>query len=111
MRVSGKVVATILFGALAVPAFASGVIHSANSEIGYTTHPEHAPPGKTRAEVRVELDQARRDTTWNFYRVGAPLPVMKDAPLTRAQVKAELLRAQQHPSWSARRVGAPVSMN
>lgn len=111
MRVSGTLIASILFGALAAPAFGNGVIHSANTEMGYTVHPDHAQITKSRAEVTAEIEQARRDGTWNYYRLGAPLPIKAGTPLTRAQVEADLLRAQQHPTWSARRAGAAVSMD
>jgi len=111
MRVSGTLIVATMFGALAAPAFANSVIHSADTEIGYTTHPEHAQSGKSRAEVLAEIDQARKDGTWQYHRLGVPLPVAAGTPLTRAQVEADLLRAQQHPTWGARRVGAPVTMN
>lgn len=107
MRVSGALIVATMFGALAAPAFASGVIHSANTEMGYTTHPDHAQPGKTRAEVLTEMEQAKKDGTWEFHRSGVPLPAKAGTPLTRAQVEADLLRAQQHPSWSARPPALP----
>lgn len=102
---------TLMSGVLAAPAFASGVIHHANTEMGYTLHPDHAQAGKSRAEVTAEIDQARKDGTWTVLRVGGALPAKSSAPgLTREQVLADLERAQQHPSWSARRAGAPVTM-
>lgn len=101
--------AVVVLAALAAPAFASSVIHAANTEMGYTTHPDHAQSSRSRAEVVAEIEQSRKDGTWNFYRVGAPVPTKNAAPLTREQVLADLKRAQAHPSWAARRVGAPVS--
>lgn len=111
MRVSGAILSAVLLGALASPAFANSVIHSANTEMGYTTHPDHAQAGKSRAEARAELLRAKSEPSWESYRRGVPPAAKAGAPLTRAQVEADLLRAQQHPSWSARRVGAPVTMN
>ena len=111
MQVSGALVLVTVFSALAAPAFAGSVIHAANSESGYTVHPDHAQPGKSAAEVLAEIEQARKDGTWQFHRVGAPLPVKAGTPLTRAQVEADLVRAQQHPSWAARRAGASIPLD
>jgi hypothetical protein len=102
-------VATLLLAALAAPALASGVIHPANTEMGYTSHPEHAQPGKTREQVLAEIDQSKKDGTWQFHRFGAPVPV-KGTSMTREQVLADLDRAQKHPTWPMRRVGAAVAM-
>ena len=104
------VVATLSLAVLAVPAFASGVIHSANSEMGYTTHPDHATPGLTRAQVLAELQSAQKAPNWPLVRLGET-PTRFESKLTRAEVEADLLRAQKHPTWTARRAGAPVSMN
>ena len=102
--------AVLVFAAVSAPALAADVIHPATSEMGYTVHPDHARPGKSRAEVESELQQARKSPGWASSRVGVtPTPFVSQ--LSRAQVEADLLRAQQHPSWSARRVGAPVTMN
>lgn len=111
MRVSAAVIFATSFVALSTPALATGLIHSANTEIGYTTHPDHAQPEMARAEVLAEIGRAKTDGTWQYHRIGVPLPVKAGTPLTRAQVEAELLRAQKHPSWSARRVGAPAVMD
>lgn len=111
MRVPGSLVFVALFGAFAAPAFAGSVIHSANSELGYTVHPDHAQPGKSSAEVLAEIEQAKKDGTWQYHRLGVPLPVKAGTPLTRAQVEADLVRAQRHPSWTARRAGAPVALD
>lgn len=101
----------LILAAATVPAFASGTVHSATTEMGYTVHPDHAQPGKSRSEVLAEIEQSRKDGTWNFHRVGAPLPVKSAGPaLTREQVLAELERAQKHPSWAVRRAGGSVTM-
>ncbi|MBI2770427.1 MAG: DUF4148 domain-containing protein [Burkholderiales bacterium] len=101
----------LMSGALAAPAFAYGLIHNANTEVGYTVHPAHAQPSRSRAEVTAEIEQAKRDGTWAALRVGGALPAKSSGSgLTRAQVLADLERAQQHPSWNARRTGAPVTM-
>lgn len=105
-------VATVLsLAALASPAFANDVIHSATNEMGYTVHPDHATGSKSRDQVIAEIEAAKKDGTWQYHRLGVPLPVKGGTPLTREQVEADLLRAQQHPSWSARRMGAPVTMD
>lgn len=103
---------TVLVLAMAsVPAFASGTIHSATTEMGYTAHPDPAQAGKSRSVVVAEIEQSQKDGTWSFQGVGAPLPVKSSTPaLTREQVLVELERAQKHPTWAARRVGAAVTM-
>lgn len=105
-----RAITATLFLAAAAPAFAGSVVHSANTEMGYTAHPEHAQPGKSRSDVIAEMEQSKKDGSWAFHRFGAPVPVKGGALLTRDQVLAELDRAQKHPSWSARRVGASVTM-
>lgn len=106
-----SLIATVLVAATAVPALASSVIHSANNEMGYTTHPEHAQSGRSRNDVLAEIEQSRKDGSWAYHRLGAPVPVKSSAqPLTREQVLADLERARNHPSWSVRRVGGAVSM-
>jgi len=99
--------AALSFVAFAGPALASSVIHPAATEMGYTLHPEHAKPGKSRDQVMAEMEQSKKDGSWQYHRVGAPLPV-KGNSLSREEVLADLERAQKHPSWAARRVGAPV---
>lgn len=103
-------IATLFLATASVPALASSVIHSANNEMGYSSHPEHAQAGKTRIEVIAEMDQSKKDGTWAFHRVGAPLPVKAGPALTREQVLADLERAQKHPTWSIRKVGGAVTM-
>lgn len=103
--------AVLVLAVASVPAFASGTIHPTTTEMGYTVHADHAQAGKSRSEVLAEIEQSKKDGTWNFLRVGAPLPVKSSAPaLTREQVLADLERAQKHPSWAARRAGAAVTM-
>lgn len=102
--------ATLACAALTAPAFAGQVLHGANSEMGYTIHPDHATQGLTREQVRAELMAAKAQPSWAQMRVGAT-PTRFESKMTRAEVEAELLRAQKHPTWSARRLGAPVSMD
>ncbi|TFZ04596.1 DUF4148 domain-containing protein [Ramlibacter rhizophilus] len=102
--------ATFACLAAAAPAFAGQVIHGANTEMGYTVHPDHASQGLTREQVRAELMAAKAHPSWAQLRVGAS-PTSFQSKLSRAEVEAELLRAQMHPTWNARRVGAPVSMD
>ncbi|GDY37499.1 MULTISPECIES: DUF4148 domain-containing protein [unclassified Acidovorax] len=99
---------TIALAALAGPTLASGVIHSANTEMGYTTHPDHAAQGKSRDQIVADMEQSKKDGLWQYHRFGAPVPV-KGTALTREEVLADLERAQKHPSWALRRVGAPVA--
>ena len=101
------VLTALSFVALAAPAMAISVIHPAPTELGYTTHPEHAEPGKSREQVLAEMDQSKKDGTWQYHRFGAPVPA-KGKAMTREEVLADLERSQKHPSWAARRVGAPV---
>lgn len=103
-------IAALFVATASVPVWASNIIHSANDEIGYTSHPEHAQAGKTRKEVIAEMDQSKKDGTWAFHRLGAPVPVKAGPALTREQVLADLDRAQKHPSWSDRHVGSAVTM-
>ena len=110
MRALVSFISAAIFASLSATALANGPIHSTNSEMGYTTHPDHANSGKSRAEALAEIEQARKDGTWQYHRIGAPLPMKAGTPLTREQVEADLLRTQQHPTWNARRVGAPVTM-
>lgn len=109
MQIRSLAAVATIAACITAPAMANGTIHSATTEMGYTVHPEHAQPGKTREEVRAELDAARNSPAWASMRVGVT-PTPFRSTLTREQVEADLLRAQQHPSWSARRVGAPVTM-
>jgi hypothetical protein len=109
MKARNMLAVLIPLAAMSAPAFADQVLHTANTEMGYVNYPEHAKPGKTRAEVIAEMETAKKVGSWEFIRRGAPLPVKGGVPLTRAQVEADLLQAQKHPSWSARRVGAPVA--
>ena len=104
------IAAGLALAALTTPAFSSGVIHSANTEMGYTNHWDHAQPGRSRADVRAEIEQSKRDGSWNFLRIGAPVPVKASKPLTRAEVVSDLNRALAHPSWALRSRGAPVDM-
>ncbi|MDO9100241.1 MAG: DUF4148 domain-containing protein [Caldisericota bacterium] len=103
-------VAALSLTILTLPAFASGVIHNANTEVGYTTHPDHAITGLTRAHVIAELQAAQRSPDWSLLRLGIS-PTKFESRLTRAEVLADLLRAQQDPTWEGRRFGVPVSMN
>jgi len=89
------------------PAMASSAIHPASTEMGYTEHPEHAQPGKSRDQVLAEMEQSKKDGLWQYHRFGAPVPV-KGKAVTRDEVLADLERSQRHPSWALRRVGAPV---
>lgn len=76
---------------LAAPAvFANSAYHSAPTEMGYTYHPEHVSSARTRAQVSAEIDAARKDGTYSFLRVGAPLPARITAPKSRQQIIDEM---------------------
>ena len=100
-------ITALTLAAVVGPAMASSVIHPAPTEMGYTTHPEHAEPGKSRDQVIAEMEKAKQDGLWQYHRFGAPVPV-KGTAATRNEVLADLERSQKHPRCAARRVGAPV---
>jgi hypothetical protein len=54
-------------------------------------------PGKTRAEVKAELAQARADGTIPNYSIDwQPAPAKAASTLTRAQVRADLVTAEHN---------------
>jgi hypothetical protein len=83
--------------ALTLPALshATSMLHAANSEAGYTYHPEHSKSTKTRAQVSAETAAARKDGSLDQhqaqYQLNAPIPTKDAGPgKTRQQVVAEL---------------------
>ncbi|TAL76691.1 MAG: DUF4148 domain-containing protein [Burkholderiaceae bacterium] len=84
--------AVLITGSLVTPmaAFAN-FWHLNNSEIGFTTHPEHLTNSKTRAQVQQELQQAKADGSWYYLQRGLPVPdTHADQGKTREQVQQEL---------------------
>ena len=93
MRFEKFAVAITITSTLALPGLsqATSVYHAASGEAGFTYHPEHAVNGKSRAEVLVELEAARKDGTLALIQRGAPLPVKNVGPArTRQQVIDEM---------------------
>lgn len=91
--------AAALAALLATPltVFSESVIHSANTEMGYTQYPDHSKAGKSRADVQAELKTAMKSPRWDFWsRLGAPLPVPSTAPgKTREEVRSEAITANR----------------
>lgn len=76
---------------LPVLAQANSLYHPAQGEVGFTEHPDHWKSNKTRAEVRAEIEAARKDGTLTLIQRGAPLPIRDSSPAkTRQQVIDEM---------------------
>jgi Domain of unknown function (DUF4148) len=77
---------------LPVMAQANSLYHPADTDAGYTEHPDHWKSTKTRAQVMVEVEAARKDGTLALMQRNAPLPIKATGPgKTRQQVIAEML--------------------
>ncbi|MDI1268100.1 MAG: DUF4148 domain-containing protein [Polaromonas sp.] len=78
-------------------AVSAEIIHPADTEMGYVSHPDHAKPGKSRAEVRTELEAAMKSPRWDFWaRLGAPMPAPSIGPgKSRDQVRNEAIAANR----------------
>lgn len=83
---------------LALPglAQATSTYHDASGEAGFTYHPDHAPKGKTRAEVVAEVEAAQKNGTLALMQRGI-FPAVKDGTRakSRADVVAEVEAAQK----------------
>lgn len=93
MTLSRHFALTTLALALTAPlaAQASSLWHPAANEAGFTEHPDHFKSTKTRAEVRAEVEAARKDGTLLLIQRSSPLPVRSaQPPMTRQQVIDEL---------------------
>ena len=76
---------------LPVMAQANSLYHPANTDAGYTEHPDHWKSTKTRAQVMAEVEAARKDGTLALMQRGAPLPIKNTGPAkTRQQVIDEM---------------------
>lgn len=97
-------VATVAITAsIALPGLsqATSLYHAANSEAGFTYHPDHAKNGKTRAEVLIELDAARKDGTLVLMQRNAPLPIKSTGP---GKTRQEVIDEMRNESPEARRM-------
>jgi hypothetical protein len=92
-----------VISAIALPGLsqATSLYHSANTDAGYTYHPDHATNGKTRAEVRAEVEAARKDGTLALMQRGAPLPIKSTGP---GKTRQEVIDEMRNESPEARRV-------
>ena len=72
------------------------IIHPANTEMGYVSHPDHANP-RPRATVRAELEAAMKSPRWDFgSRLGAPMSAPSTGPgKSRDQVRNEAITANR----------------
>lgn len=77
-------------------AVSAEIIHPADTEMGYVSHPNHANP-RPRAEVRAELETAMKSPRWDFWaRLGAPMPTPSTGPgKLRDQVRNEAITANR----------------
>lgn len=73
---------------------ANAVYHAANSEAGFTYHPEHAENGKSRADVTAEIEAARKDGTLALILRGAPLPIKNAGPAKARQQVIDEMRGE-----------------
>ena len=67
------------------------VWHRTTTDVGWTYHPDHGESTKTRADVMRELEQAKADGSYEYFRRGLPMPDTNAGPgKTREQVLQEL---------------------
>jgi len=60
---------------LPVMAQANSLYHPADTDAGYTEHPDHWKSTKTRAQVMAEVEAARKDGTLALMQRNAPPPM------------------------------------
>jgi len=101
IKIAFATVAVISAVALPGLAQATSLYHSANTDAGYTYHPDHVTNGKTRAEVRAEVEAARKDGTLALMQRNAPLPIKSTGP---GKTRQEVIDEMRHESPEARRV-------
>lgn len=71
---------------------ANSLWHPADTEAGFTFHPDHSTSTKTRAEVLLELEQAKADGSYEYLQRGLPVPSRDTGPgKTREEVLEELV--------------------
>ena len=93
MKLRKATVLSVFAAAITLPSlsFASSEWHPSSGEAGFTYHPDHFKSTKTRADVRADLEAARKDGTLALMQRGAPLPPKATGPgKTREQVLSEL---------------------
>ena len=91
MKRRSQVLLPLVAMTLAAPAvFADSTIHPAQTEMGYTYHPDHAQSARTREQASAEIEASKKDGSYAFNRVGAPQPARITAPKTRQQVIDEM---------------------
>lgn len=85
------VAAVISAAALPGLSQANSIYHPASGEAGFTYHPDHFKSTKSRADVRAEIEAARKDGTLALMQRGAPVPIKGVGPAkTRQQVIDEM---------------------
>lgn len=102
MNIRQATLLSVITAAITLPSmsFANSMWHPDNGEAGFTYHPDHFKSTKTRADVRAELEVARKDGTLALMQRGAPVPAKATGPgKTRQQVLDEM----QNESPAARR--------
>jgi Domain of unknown function (DUF4148) len=109
MKTTSQAIAAIFLSTgLVIPGVssASSLWHENNRENGATFHPDHVKSNKTRADVKQELELARRDGSLWYLQRGLPIPVKASVPgKTREEVRNELPsmssqeRKQFETSW------------
>lgn len=94
MNVRQATMLSVFTAAITLPglSFANSMWHPANSEVGFTYHPDHVKSTMTRAAVLAEVEAARKDGTLALMQRGAPLPAKAVGPSrTRQQVISEVM--------------------
>ena len=89
MNIRQAAMLSVITAAITLPglSFANSVWHPDSGEAGVTFHPDHLKSTKTRADVRAELEVARKDGTLALMQRGAPLPPKTTGPgKTRQQI-------------------------
>lgn len=94
-------VAVITAAALPGLSQATSLYHAANTDAGYTYHPDHAKNGKTRAQVLAELEAARKDGTLALMQRNEPLPIKSTGP---GKTRQEVIDEMRNESPEARRI-------
>ena len=94
-KTRNTLLASLAFAAMGLGAagttFASGYIHSTNSEKGYVVHPEHFKSDKTRAQVQAETAEFVKNGGTDSFRSSNYPPLESQAStMTRKQVMDEL---------------------
>lgn len=102
MNIRQATLLSVITAAITLPglSFANSVWHPASGEAGFTDHPDHFKSTKTRADVRTELEAARKDGTLALMQRGAPVPAKAVGP---GKMRQEVLNEVHNESPAARR--------